>query len=537
MTVLRLTSFRGVVRALHPRLLPEANGTVVQNLKTLSGDLRPWNVPLDVYTAPGGTVSIYRMGRDAPSDTDYWLTWPSRVSVIRGLNATDATERTVYTGNGVPKWTDNTMALASPPYPTAWRILGVPAPGSAPTIAIHTDGSSTSTAEVNVVITFVTDRGEEGSVSAPSNTLTIHTGGTTIDVSSFAVVPAGNYGITKYRIYVTDVGATSATYAFAAEVATGTVTATINMDTLGSALETLDYDMPPTDGHSLTALWQFAAMATGKSVRFCALGLIYAWPSQYEMLIGDTVVGMGSFDQALLVLTTGRPALIQGQDPSSMQLQQVPLDQSCVSRSSIVSFGHGVAWASPDGLMYMSSGGAVNLTANVMNKSDWQALVPSTIVGEQQEGLYYGTYSTGGTRQGFIIDPLRPDGIIFLPTAPYPALHRDDIQDALFAMNGQTTKIQKWDGGATPFTATFTSKVFRMPAPASFCYVRLVADSYGQTVRVYADGVLRFTKTVANGSAFRIPRGFSANDWQFSIDTTTPVQALIVADNAEEVDG
>jgi hypothetical protein len=181
----------------------------------------------------------------------------------------------------------------------------------------------------------------------------------------------------------------------------------------------------------------------------------------------------------------------------------------------------------------MTNSGPVNLTGGILNRSDWQALVPSTIVAEQQEGLYVASYTVGGVTKGFIINPAQPDGIIFLSTG-YTALHRDDIQDALFVLS--STDIQKWDAADTFMTATFTTKVHRMPSSTSFSCAKLVADSFGQTVRFYADGALKFTKTVANSNPFRLPIGFRGQDWQFSIDTTVPVQALLVADDFKEVD-
>lgn len=532
MTKITVSGFRGANQALHPRLIAENTGVVALNMCELRGDLRPWHNPLTTATVPASRLTIYRMGRDAPSDANYWLTWTTHVDVIRGLNPTDTVERTIFTGSGVPSYTDTTLALTTPPYPTAVRPLGVPAPTTAPVIAVHTAGPAGPTAvDVVVVITFVTDRSEEGSISPVSNKLTVQPG-TTLDVTSFPAFPSGNYGFNRYRVYASASGTSTTSFQFAGEYASGTTTATINLSNLGGALETLNYDMPPADGHSIVALWQFAAMASGKSIRFCALGLIYAWPLDYRMLTSDTVVGLGTFDQALMVLTTGRPLLVQGSTPDSMQQQQVPLDQACVSAGSIVSGGNWVAWASPDGLFMMTSSGATNLTGGLMTKADWQALVPSTIIGEQQEGLYYGSYTVSGVTKGFVINPARPDGIIFL-SAGYAALHRDDIQDALFVLNG--TSVQKWDAATSFMTATYTTKSYRMPRPTSFSVARLVADAYGQTVRFYADGTLRFTKTVANGEPFRLPIGFSGQDWQFSVDTTVPVQALLVADDMREV--
>jgi hypothetical protein len=538
MTSLHITTFRGANRKLKPRLIPDANATSAVNVRMTSGDLSPWRVPATVASAPGGTLGMYRMGRDTPTDSNYWLTFTAYVDVIRGLVAADTTERTIYTGGGAttPRWTDNTMALSSAPYPTAWRILGVPGPATAPVIALHTDGPTTTKQDLYVVVTFVNDKGEEGTISPVSNMLSVYPGAT-IDVSSLPSVPSGAYGIAHYRIYATNIGNSSASFAFAMDAALGSGTVTINTAALGATLETIDYDMPPADGHSLTMCWnEFAAMATGKSVRFCAPALIYAWPSQYEMLMGDTVVGMGTFDQTLLVLTTGQPALITGQDPSAMQSQRVPLNESCVSKPSIVSFGHATVWASPNGLMSMSNAGPVNLTGGIMKREDWQALVPSTIVGEQYLSYYLGSYNDGSGVKGFIIDLDHPDGIVFL-SAGYTAEHFDSLLGGTYVLSG--TSIQKWDAGDTAMSATWTSKVFRQIDPTSFSWARLVADSYGQTVRFYRDSSSTpfFTKTVANGAPFRLPIGFSTSDWQVSIDTTVGVQALLLGDNVNEISG
>jgi len=538
MTSLRITSFRGANRKLKPRLLPDASATVATNVRLSSGDLSPWRVALAVAAAPSGTLGLYRMGRDTPSDSNYWLTFTAYVDVIRGLVANDATERTIYTGGGAtePRWTDNTMALASAPYPTAWRILGVPAPTTQPTIAVHTDGAVTTKKDLRVVITFVNDKGEEGSISPISNLLSVYPGAT-IDVTNFPSVPSGAYGISHYRIYATNIGDATASFAFAADAALGSTSVTIDTGNLGAVLETLDYDMPPADGHSLTMCWnEFAAMASGKSVRFCAPALIYAWPPQYEMILDDKIVGMGSFDQTLLALTTGKPVLITGQDPSALQSQRVPLNEACVSKPSIVSFGHATAWASPTGLMAMSNAGPVNLTATTMKREDWQALVPSTIVGAQYLNYYLGSYNDGSGIKGFIVDLDNPDGILFLSTG-FTAMCFDSIMGALYALSG--TNIQKWDAGATPMTATWTSKLFRMPQPASFSWARLVADSFGQTVRFYAkgSGTPFFTKTVSDDKPFRLPTGFTSSDWQVSIDTTVGVQALLMSDDVDEVSG
>lgn len=73
MTIIRWAGFGGENRAIHPKLLGETVGAVSLNQKPGRGDLRPWKSPLTVATVPSGRNTIYRMGRDVASDSQYWL--------------------------------------------------------------------------------------------------------------------------------------------------------------------------------------------------------------------------------------------------------------------------------------------------------------------------------------------------------------------------------------------------------------------------------------------------------------------------------
>ena len=72
MTVIRFVGFGGENRAVHPRIIGDTIGTVSRNQKPGRGDLRPWRTPTAVATVPGGRQTIYRMGRDVSSDSNYW---------------------------------------------------------------------------------------------------------------------------------------------------------------------------------------------------------------------------------------------------------------------------------------------------------------------------------------------------------------------------------------------------------------------------------------------------------------------------------
>lgn len=533
MAVITLAGFAGENRAIHPKLLPDAVGVVSRNQKPGRGDLRSWKQPTSVASVPGGRQTIYRMGRDVNSDSQYWLSWPGIVHAVRGFDADDTTERTYYTGDGAPKVTDNTMALTSAPYPTANRPLGIPAPASAPLISVDTGDYTGDTETYFYVYTYVNDWGWE-SAPSPASLQNDRPSDATATITGFATAPSGNYQINRIRIYRTQTGSSgTAEFFFLREIAYGTSSTTDDNRTLGEVLPTTAWTPPPDDLGFLTTLWNgMLAGISGNAVRFCEQYTPYAWPMAYDVVPPDSKpVGLGVFGQSLLVLTTGRPLLVSGTSPQGMDQQPIEIPQACVASRSIVSMGTGVAWASEDGLCWYGAGGPRILTAGVMTREDWQALNPSSIIGAMYEGLYFGSYLDGSTRRGFMIDPQSPQGIFFLDVG-YVALHFDELKDQLYVLDG--TSIQKWDTGE-PFMYLFRSKVFKVPKPTNFAISEVVADSYPITFRLYADGALKHTKTVASRNPFRLPSGFLAMDWQIEIEGTDAVQSAAIATSVAEL--
>ena len=532
MPVIRLSGFAGENRALHPMLLPDSVGVTSRNQKPGRGDFRPWKQPSTVATVPAGRQTIYRMGRDVASDSNYWLSWTGVVHAVRGFDVEDTTERTYYTGDGAPKVTDNTIALASAPYPTASRPLGIPAPISAPVAQVDAGQWSGTNETVFYVYTYVNDWGWESAPSPVSLEVTKPTDAT-VTLNGFSSPPAGNYNINRLRIYRTQTGSTAAEFFFMSEVALGTTQVVDSNADLGEVLPTTTWLMPPADLSFLTALWNgMLAGISGNAVRLCEPYTPYAWPIAYDVVPADgKPVALGVFGQSLLVLTTGRPVLAQGSAPDAMDQQPLEIPQGCVSAQSAVSMGAGVAWASEDGLCWYGAGGARILTAGIMTREDWQALNPASIIGRMYEGLYFGSYDDGSGRKGFFIDPSAPQGIYFMDVG-YTALHFDELQDQLYVLS--STNVQKWDAGA-PMTARFKSKVFRAPRPVNFGCAEVVADTYPVTFKLYADGALKHTQAVTSRSPFRLPSGFMALDWQIEVETTGAIQGVSVANSMAEL--
>lgn len=531
--LLRFTGFGGANKQLHPLLLPDGIGVDSMNQRPGRGDLRPWRAVTNVATAVASAQAIYRMGRGTVSDTQYWLTWAADVDVARGFISGDTTERTFWSDGVAPKWTDNTIGLSAPPYPAAGgiRLLGVPAPSAAPTLANQVAGSGDDETRVYVTI-WRNDRGEISAPSAPA-TITCKPGAT-IRVTRNAGVPAGNYGITHWQIYRTVPG-NDADYFFVGEYAAATAFAdtTDAMLNAQSVLLSETWAMPPATLRGLKALWNGIMCGfTGKSVWFCEPYRPFAWPSSYELVVDDDIIGLGRWRQSLVVLTTSQPYLISGSNPASMSMQMIELRQACVSKRSIVDFGHGVAWAAPDGVAYVGEGGARLLTQGIALRDDWQALAPSTMVATDLDGMYLCSYDLAG-RKSLLIDPRKTDGWYFCSVG-FSAAYRDPIADQVFVLNG--TNIQKWNAGSS-LTATAKSKVMRTSRPTCFSFAQVVADSYPVTLSMWAQGTQRLNAySVTSARPFRLPAGFLADEWQVEIGTTgAAVQLVQLANWSQEL--
>ena len=645
MSLIRIAGFGGENRALHPMLLPEHIGVTSTNQKPGRGDLRPWNSPLTKATVPGGRQTIYRMGRDLASDTNYWLSWPGEVHVVCAPNAADTAERTYFSGGlaFAPRWTDTTLALASAPYPSAYRSLGVAAPSSACLLsasspaavaagsfvvdsryvvttvgttnwlAIGADnevvcagsfvigttytiktvggsdytligasastigisftttgvgagsgtatkndlagvsftatgvGSGTGTARVSNTITetrfytytCVTDIGEESAPNPSPTAITCKTQDV-VTISNLAA-PSGAFGINRFRIYRTQTSSTGGGFYFLREIASTASSTTDDGRALGEVLPTTTWLMPPADLSWLTGLWNgMMAGISGRSVRFCEASTFYAWPLQYEILPSNAQpVALATFGQTLVMLTNGNPSIITGGSPDAMDEAPIEFYQACVAPPSAVGVGHGVVWASPDGLCYVGSGGPRVLTGpnpsnphGIMTRDDWQAINPSSIKGCFYEGRYIGFYTVSGAKKAFVFDFSNPSGMYFTDFG-VDALYLDDLQDTLFVLGG--VNIQKWDAGSAK-TVTFRSKLFKMPKPTqAFSCAEVVADTYPVTFKLYADGALKHTQTAANSNPFRLPAGYYAQTYQIQVETTGAIQGVAMAHSMTEI--
>lgn len=404
------------------------------------------------------------------------------------------------------------------------------------------------------VFTYVTAYDEEGPPSEPSAAVDIDpaqavtvsglgTGpGATISVGG--VSTAVSYNITKKRIYRSSTGNVATSFQFVAEipVATSSYADNVKQTDLGEILTTEGWIAagtgdgantattcnPAIKGLVLTANG-IAAGFVGKTVHFSEPYQPHTYPAEFTQTTEFDIVGLAAFGQSVAVLTTANPYLASGVDPSAMTMQKLPLQQSCVSKRSICQTGSGVIYASPDGLVSLSESGAQILTTGLLSRDQWQTYSPSSMLIQQYNNRIYVFHSTGLIVFDFTGESATMT--IFDQTAD--AAYYDPVQDALYiAKNG--TGILKWDYG-NPLTYVWKTKLFTMTYPMNFSFGQVEASAYPITFKIYADGVLKHTKSVTDRNPFRLPAGFRAKDWEVELSGTGEVFSMVVAESALEV--
>lgn len=524
----------GANTLVNQKQLGQGLGVDAINLDASQGDFRGRRAATTVHTlvgygsGPTQQHSIYRMGRETASDTQYWLAFTVDVDFARSLLANDTTERTYGTAGSFtkPSYTDNTF-LGSTPYPTGYYFMGIPAPGDGMSAAVNTTGTGNNETRV-YVSTYIRYNDDEGPPSQPVTI--ICPAGSTVDLTDFPTNPASTHGVDRRRIYVST-GGDFRLCVDSTVLATATLTDT---GTRGEILQTggstakPDWVAPDDNMIGLIELWNGMHGGFYKNqYGTCVPYKPHAWPVVYRRQVPDRIIGTAKFGDSWVLATSGIPRVVRGSSPEGMLDRPIPLQEGCAAKRSVVSVGHGVCWASNRGLCYYGQNGAAVLTRNILTEAQWQALVPSTILGAFWQGYYIGFYNDG-TRKGFMIPVDDPSGIIWLTQGAF-ATYSDPLSGTLYIL-GAGNIIQKWDAGSVA-SATFKSRVFRHPRGVTPGAARIIATTYPVTFSLWSDGDLKVNAlSVTSDNAFRLPSGYTAEEFQYQISGTGPVEGVFVAE-------
>lgn len=537
MTAISVKQFGGIKPIVSARLLGANEAQVANNAKLVSGSLLPMKGTTTLQalqiTAP---ATIFRYGTSS-TETNYWLEFSQDTDVMRSPISQDQYDRLYWTdGNNVPRYAPNSMILAAGTgaYPRASYQLGIPAPATAPTLSGTTAPASTDTPETRTyVTTYVSAYGEEGPPSPASSLVTIKPD--TNVTLSLPGNPSGSYNISLVRIYRSSAVGSSAQFQFVAEVpvASSSYTDSKTQANLGEVLPSNDWVAPPAGLKGLRLMANGVAVGfVGRTLYFSEPYLPHAWPNQYP--IDYDIVGIATYGQYVAVMTTSYPYLFSGVDPAAMSSSKLELPQACVSKRSIVETGSGAIYASPDGMVEIGTTNDV-ITRGIFSREQWQAYTPSSIDAYTYNGRIHCLYNNGA--RGVLVFDFMGQGAVLTTndvnaTTAVTAGFYDATTDKLYLAQG--SNIVRFDQGSNQ-SYTWKSKKFVLAFPHNFGFGQVVSYQYPVTFKLYADGVLKMTKTVQNNNQFRLPSGFRAYEWSFQLEGTGEVTDVAIADSTQEL--
>lgn len=578
MARLNLIQLSGEIPRMLPRLLPDGAAQYAANVRLEDGGLTPIRQARSVATVngtPGQIKTIYKW-------LDQWLSWPGIVNCAPGPVAED---RLYYTGDGAPK-----MLVSGTVYP-----LAMPTPG---VLTATVSGSATDPNVITrlYVHTWVSQFGEESLPSVVSNEVNWQAG-QTVTLSGFTAPPAGR-GITRERIYrsVTSAsGATDLYFIAERDVSTATFVDTIDNSAIGEPLPSRYYNPPPDGLQGLISIPNGMMLGfIGKDLYFCEPWQPHAWPESYMLHLDYNIVALGYVGNQIVVLTDGRPYIVTGTTPDTMQEERVKVNYPCINARGVVDLGSAIVYPTNDGLAIVDGSLPRIVSETLITKKEWESYNPQAFVAGQYNSRYMASYSyqdyDGTILNGtFIIDLSGETPFLMRYKNQADAFYFDLAESELYLLMGvnvfaydspgQINEIMNWrskefydiprnysciyiqgSDGLTPEQAkarqndyndmlSANATVFSKPSicgeldGAAIGAYAINADLMQHptapqfaTVNIYADDKLVATVSKMN-QMVRLGSGYLARKWEVEVMGTASVEQITLATSPRELFG
>jgi len=436
----------------------------------------------------------------------------------------------------------------------------------------------------NYVYTWYTDWDEESQPSPASTDISCFDGQKISVATLPTTAPSGYSGIVDAkRLYRSVSSPSGAYYAFVAEIplATATYSDVLADLALGEVLPSEDYDIPDASMEGIISgvngmLFGFFGN------QFCCSEPYkpWAWPIKYRKTINSDIMGLASINTSVVIITQKSPSLAIGIHPSVLSITRLDVNRPCVSKASVVNMGVGVTYASPDGLVHISTAGFDLITKLVHYRDTWRALViPENVTGVYYNNKYFGSHTTGG----FIFEQDEKTGGNYTQVTPvFTAAYYSFVDGFMYYIDTtDTAKIKRWDDpDSAAGTYEWKSKLYRLPMPINLGAARILADydtEYGSivaenaaraaanaalgttggalgsasvatyslaggaevqllsapsdvTFELWIDGAVKFSKVVTSNEVFRMPMGYKADNAQIRLSTGLRVREVHLAE-------
>lgn len=403
--------------------------------------------------------------------------------------------------------------------------------------------------------------------------------------------PHNTASMTK-RIYRTVTGTSATDYQYVAtiSVATTTYNDTILDAALGEVLASTDWLMPPANMRGIVIMANgIAAGFYGNEVAFSEPFRPYAWPSAYRQSYDQDIVAIGINGTTLVGMTKGNPFTITGVEPLTMGggMENLGVAWPCMSKRSAVNFGFGVGYAAPQGLIIIGPASDI-VTKDLFTQAEWSDLHPETFIATSADNRYYCGYEADNSFLMFVLDKSEPASFIKV-NQKITAIWADPWTGKLYIAADK--KIYQWEGDiGTKLTYEWKSKQFIAAPPVNYGAAKVDADfsiseaesesaltSYNAVIaanaaliaayglndtladpyineyeiagdeladiptltmdslqfQLWADNELKFTKTVVNARAFRLPSGYKSDNVEIVLSGNVKVTGIVLAETMD----
>lgn len=402
--------------------------------------------------------AIYRYGNT-------WLGWAGRANCVPG--PIDADRLYITRETASPQ-----VYMGATLEPLAFDRVA-----TRPSVTLSGTVDDDTAETVMYAYTIVSIYGEE---TAPSN-LSLprkFSEGTQITVSDMpgSTVQNGRMILHKrlYRSQTSAAGVTDLYYIATVPVLDTTFVDVFGENPIAEPCPTKDFLPAPNDLRGLTGMANgIMAGFRGKEILFCEPYQPHAWPDGYRLVCDYSIVGLCAVGTSLIVLTKGAPYIIQGLHPDSMAMQKVESILPCLTPDSIVDMGAYAIYASNEGLVQISEGGAQLITRDLWAKDDWQALANAEYfaAGRYGDAYIFSTWDANPSRRfTFIVNVTGDQPSLVRCTELYRLFWNNPTNNFTFCVpQSDTDAIYRFDApSGDTLQAIWRSKPFRYTAPVNY---------------------------------------------------------------------
>lgn len=397
------------------------------------------------------------------------------------------------------------------------------------------------------VYTLVNQFGEESQPSAPSNIVDADAAFSQVTLSD---IPTSfpTYCIQYIHIYRTEEEMTygadkewvEGNYFLVGVIPMGAATFTDgSTEDVGDELTTEDV-LPPPDSLRDIVYWRQGVLAglADDMLHFSDLKRPDSWDIKYKVQFHDKPLKFVAGRTTGYVLTDGHPAIVQlatnCEGPGDRKVIELEEPLPIVSPASAVVTNDSVIYASKDGLVMLTAGGAARIiTTPYYTKEQWRALKPETMRSAVYDGYYFGTTDEITIRLRVPDSIYEKDELTELTTlSEKPLAWYRSASDELFFTT--PAGLFRWNTGLTFMLARWQSIEMRLQDLTSMTAYKLVHNF--TTVRVVhtSDRRLISAHTVNGEEIRRLPL-YTGIVWQVLIETRGEVTEYHVAPSVSDL--